>query len=133
MSDILPLISFFYKDKYDALLDKEFPFNEHYHPMKIASTLRALKQLDLNQDEQSWFNQMKEIAEFEGFAPSKKELKQFPEKYLGTIGDVAEMLRVALAGRKNTPNLYHVMKILGKEECERRITHHSVILGEQYL
>ena len=37
------------------------------------------------------------------------------------VGDVAEILRITLTGRKNSPNLYYVMKILKKDECDRRI------------
>ena len=49
------------------------------------------------------------------------EFKANPEAFKGTIGDVAEILRITLTGRKNSPNLYYVMKILKKEECDRRI------------
>ena len=72
-------------------------------------------------DESSWFNQMKEIGAELRFAPNGKLLKKEPENYIGSIADVAEMLRIALTSKKNSPNLYYVMLILGKEESHRRI------------
>ena len=49
-----------------------------------------------------------------------KEYKKNPDNYPGHVGDVSMVLRVALTGRQNTPDMYEIMKILGKEEMERR-------------
>ena len=64
---------------------------------------------------------MKEIGVAHNFTGDRKAFKANPELFKGTIGDVAEILRITLTGRKNSPNLYYVMQILGKEECDRRI------------
>ena len=64
---------------------------------------------------------MKEIGTAHNFTGDRKAYKANPEAFNGTIGDVAEILRITLTGRKNSPNLYYVMQILGKEECDRRI------------
>ena len=116
------IIGFFYKDKYEALLENPLPFNEKFDKETIADILSALRdELSLDLDEQSWFASMKQIGINHGFAGSKGEFKANPEAYKGLIGDVAEMLRITLTGRKNSPNLYYVMKILGHDECARRI------------
>ena len=84
--------------------------------------LEALRDgLSLDADEQGWFANMKEIAVNHGFAANGKEFKANPEAFKGTVGDVAEMLRISLTSKKNSPNLYYVMKVLKKEECDRRI------------
>ncbi len=114
-------IGFFYNDKYDALFENGLPFNEKFSHELIINVLNSLKTLDLCQDEQSWFAQMKEIALGFGFAPNGKAVKQEPDKYIGTVGDVAEMLRISLTTRKNSPNLYYAMKVLGGNEVERRL------------
>ena len=49
--------------------------------------------------------------------------KANPESYKGTVSDVAEMLRITITSRKNSPNLFCVMKVLGKEESINRINH----------
>ena len=116
------IIGFFYKDRYNAILKQGLEFNPKFTNEVIAETLLALKKdLALNQDEQSWFNNMKSIGESIGFTGDRKAYKANPEMFKGTIGDVAEILRITLTGRKNSPNLYYVMQILGKEECDRRI------------
>lgn len=116
------LISFFYEDKYQEMIKGGINFNERFNRPLIKDVLTNLKdKLSLDQDEQSWFANMKEIGENLGFAPNSKTLKANPELYKGAIGDVAEILRLALTTRKNTPNLYYVMKVLGKETCDKRI------------
>ena len=64
---------------------------------------------------------MKAIGESIGFASDRKAYKANPEAFKGMIGDIAEILRITLTTRRNSPNLYYVMQILGKEECDRRI------------
>ena len=120
--NLVEIISFFYPDLYDAYV-KENPlvFNEKFNSEDIKETLENISnKLSIDQEEQDWFANMKAIAEELGFAPNGKMFKQNPEAYKGTVGDVAEMMRIALTTRKNSPNLYYVMKILGKQECDRR-------------
>ena len=120
--DLIERIGFFYEEKYDALLENPLPFNEKATKEDIVEILEALKEgLSLDQDEQSWFNNMKEIAVKHGYAGNRQEYKANPEAFKGLVGDVAEILRITLSGRKNSPNLYYVMRILGKKECDRRI------------
>ena len=64
---------------------------------------------------------MKEVAVSQGFAANAKEYKKNKEAFLGHVGDVAAILRLTVSLRAQSPNLYIVMKILGKEEVTRRI------------
>ena len=120
-ADILPIIAFFYPRYYEDILKGGFTFNEKFSHSDIKEVLEAVKSLSLEQDEQSWFNQMKEIGSGLGYAADRKALKANPELYKGGVSDIAEILRIALSGRKNTPNLYYVMQILTKEVCNERI------------
>lgn len=116
------LIGFFYKENYDKVDVSSLPFNEKFSKEVIKEVLTALRDgLSLDNDEQSWFANMKEIGIKLGFAANNKEFKANPEAFKGSIGDVAEILRISLTTKKNSPNLYYVMKVLGKEECDRRI------------
>ena len=120
--NVSDIIGFFYKEQYEEILKNPLPFNEKFDKATIKDTLEALKNgLSLNNDEQGWFANMKEIGGQQGFALNNKEYKANPEAFKGSIGDVAELLRITLSGRKNSPNLYYVMQILGKKECDRRI------------
>ena len=119
--DLYEKISFFYSDLYEETCKNGLVFNEKFSNEVIKEVLINIKnKLSLEQDEQSWFANMKEIGESIGFAPNGKLVKQNPDMYRGSVGDVAEMIRIALTTKKNSPNLYYVMKILKKEECDRR-------------
>ncbi len=122
---LLSIIGFFYNHIYEEIAELGInEFNPKFTKDDIVSTLEAMRDgLNLNQDEESWFNNMKEIALKLGFAENKKMFKTAPESFKGMVGDVAEMLRITLTGRKNSPNLYYVMTILGKEECNKRINY----------
>lgn len=123
MSDILPVVNFFYKEYYDELVKDGYAFNyEKFDKETICTTLNALKDLDSSDcDEQTWFGRMKDIASKLGFATNNKEFKANPDAFKGTTGDVAELLRITLTSRKNSPNLFYVMKILGNDECIARL------------
>ncbi len=119
--NLYELISFFYNDLYEELARTQLNYNEKFSNDTIKAVLSKVRdELSLEQDEQSWFNNMKAIGETLGFAPNGKAFKQNPNQYIGSISDVAEMIRITLTLRKNSPNLYYVMQILKKEECDRR-------------
>lgn len=118
--EILDLIGFFYHEIYDAQFNLD-AFNPNIDKTIIKETLSDLKSLDANLSNEEWFTKMKEIGEQHGFAPNNKTYKANKDAYKGHVGDVAEMLRIALTNKKNAPNLYYVMKVLGKNETNRRI------------
>ena len=73
-------------------------------------------------EQQDWFPQIQELALELGFASSPKEYKQNPESFKGHAGDVAGVIRVAVTGRLNTPDLYSIMQTLGYEKVKERIS-----------
>lgn len=79
-----------------------------------------MKVYDENVDKQAWFDTMKDVAENCGYAREVKEFKAEPEKWPGHVGDVSTVIRVVLTGRRNTPDLYEIMKVLGKDEVMKR-------------
>ncbi len=68
-----------------------------------------------------WFNKVKRIAEKNGFSTDYKEYEKNPEKYHGKVGDVAMILRVVLTGKKQTPDLYQIMQVMGEDRVRGRI------------
>ena len=72
-------------------------------------------------DKQAWFEKIKEIAVKIGFAAETKVYKANPEAYKGHAGDLSTVLRIAITGRRNTPDLCSIMQVLGKDECLKRI------------
>lgn len=76
---------------------------------------------DINDNKEVWFNKIKDLAEKYGYAREVKEYKQNPDKFPGHVGDVSTVLRVALTGRQNTPDMYEIMQVLGKESVIKRL------------
>ncbi len=110
-----------------------YMFNELYQP----STFEWMKITDMDEikkilktymekyydvsDKEVWFNKVKELADELGYASNMKEYKSNPDAYKGNVADISTVLRVALTSKNQTPDLYEIMRILGKEEMERRI------------
>ena len=76
---------------------------------------------DAADDRQAWFDKIKKIAPQIGFAEETKQYKASPDDYKGHAGDLSSVLRIAVTGRRNTPDLCSIMHVLGKEECVKRI------------
>ena len=96
--------------KYDG--DKVYDVN-------LITEYINLVNLDCTNEE--WFNGVKEFAVNHGYAANPKEYKQNPDNYKGHVGDLCEALRVMITGRTKSPDLFSIMKILGKDRIKERI------------
>ena len=72
-------------------------------------------------DRQAWFDKIKLVAPNLGFAAETKEYKANPDAFKGSAGDLSTILRIAITGRTNTPDLCSIMAVLGRDECIKRI------------
>ncbi|HIS91374.1 MAG TPA: glutamate--tRNA ligase [Candidatus Faecisoma merdavium] len=79
-----------------------------------------ISKYDVNDDKDTWFNKMKEVCDTLGYASDMKAYKENPNNYKGNIADVSNVLRVSLTTKSMTPDLYEIMKLLGKERMEKR-------------
>ena len=95
---------------------------ESFSKNDIVKTLDAFAaSYDTSDDQNAWFGKIKDIAASLGYAADMKEYKQTPEKFAGSVADISSFIRVAVTGRLNSPDLYTVMNILGKDCVIRRI------------
>ncbi len=117
------------KENIEYMYDSEFYKNKRdYSYQKITDKNLINKILKLymekyyneNDDKQTWFDKIKDLAEEVGFAREVKMWKQEPERWPGHVGDISTVLRVALTSRNNTPDLYEIMQVLGKERIFKR-------------
>lgn len=76
---------------------------------------------DETDDNQTWFQKVKDVAPAVGFASEMSEYKANPEKFRGNVSDAAEILRIAVTGMPNSPDLCTIMRILGKERSIGRL------------
>ena len=79
------------------------------------------KYYDSNDDKDTWFNKMKELANELGYAANVKEYKNNPDNYKGSIVDISMVIRVCLTTKSMTPDLYDIMKLLGVDRIKDRI------------
>ncbi len=94
--------------------------NDKAEIAKIIETY-ITKHFNVEDDKETWFNKMKDLAEEFGYARETKEFKQNPENYKGHVGDISTVIRICLTGRANTPDMYEIMKVLGKESVIKRL------------
>lgn len=121
-SDVKNCIEYMYDDKFFANTDEyEFDKINDKEEIKKILDLYLEKYFDLSDDQTTWFEKIKDLAEELGYAREVKEYKQNPENWPGHVGDISTVLRVALTKRKNTPDLYEIMQVLGKDSVEKRL------------
>lgn len=110
------LLSYFF----DASFAPEYSFR--FDKNTVRAVLEEFKKTyDPADDSSVWFNKVKAVADAHGFASDMKAYKANPEAYAGNVSDVAEMLRIAVTGLSNTPDLWTIMQILGKDRTLSRI------------
>lgn len=117
-SDVPEYISYFFEDTYQNPL--ELP--ETIAAADAAALLKAYLPLyDSTEDKDAWFATVRSLCESHGFSPDVKAYKQDPTAYKGHVGDVSTVIRIAITGRRNTPDLCAIMQRLGAARVEQRL------------
>lgn len=124
-SDAKPYMDFMF----DALFQPDYILPANVSIQDAKGILAAYEaQFDANDTPDAFFEKMKAIAEQFGYAPETKLYKANPEQYKGAVGDISMVIRIAVAGRQNAPDLQTVMSILGKERVFARLQRAAVAL-----
>ena len=112
-----PYMGFFY----DEYLEQPI-FDEKFSKDTIISVLeKFIERYDYADDSSVWFEKVKAITEEIGFTSDMKAYKADPDAFPGTVADVSTFIRQAVTGKTNSPDLYTVMQILGKDRSIARI------------
>lgn len=118
------------KENIEYMYDEKFLNKEQEYPYQVISEKEDINRIlelylekyyNENDDKQEWFDKIKELSGELGYAKEVKEFKANPEAYKAHVGDVSTVIRVALTGRTNTPDMYEIMQVLGKESIEKRL------------
>ena len=110
------LIAYFFDDAFAPVY--EYRFDKDTVNGVLSSFAAAYDPAD---DNQAWFAKVKAVAAEHGFAAEMSEYKANPSAYKGSVADVAEILRIAVTGMPNSPDLCTIMGILGPERCAKRL------------
>ncbi|MBR3255989.1 MAG: glutamate--tRNA ligase [Clostridia bacterium] len=127
-SDVMENIEYMYDDIFLSK-EKGNPYqviNNQEEINKILS-LYIEKYYNENDDKQTWFDKIKELAGELGYAKEVKEFKENPGKWTAHVGDVSTVIRVALTDRTNTPDMYEIMQVLGKDSVISRLSKNVTI------
>ena len=114
---IFKLVSYFFDIEEDDEKDEFRLDNE-----EVKKLLKAYLDSYSHEDDNSvWFDKLKAIADSNGYASDMKAYKAEPEKYKGNVSDVAEVVRIAVTGHANTPDLWSIVHIMGEDQMRQRI------------
>lgn len=118
-SEVKPYFSYMYDDLYKA----DYTLPEHIDPRDAAAILEQYVTVwSPEDDKDEWFAKVKSICAPLGFAPEMRDWKADPASYKGNVSDVSTVIRVAVTGRTNTPDLCTILRLLGRETVCTRLS-----------
>ena len=112
----------FYSFFFDELftIEDSFPENVSEEDRRAILT-KYMETYDHSDDQSTWFSKVRALGEELGYAPQPKLYKKNPESYKGHVGDVSGVIRVAITGRTNSPDIWCIQQVLGEERSMERI------------
>lgn len=117
-SDLKALFSYIYVP--DDQLAFDYEIDEKYTKEQLREVIIEYKK-DMFLDSENWFEDMKTMGAGLGYCPNVKEYKADPEGYKGSITDVCTIVRVAVTGKKNSPDLFTIMNVIGADRTAARL------------
>lgn len=129
-SEVVPFYSYMFKELYsnDYL---EYDYQKLSNDTMINALKHYLSVFDILDDKDKWFGKMKEVATDCGFCPDMKEYKKNPEQFVGSVADFSTIIRVSLTGKRQTPDLYEIIQLLGEDEVKLRLDNAINFLQEK--
>ena len=108
---------------FDEYFEVETSYPEKFPKEDIKTVLESfIAGYDPADDMDVWFEKIKGIAVANGYTTDMKAYKADPDAFKGNIADVSMFLRLAVTGKLNSPDMYAVMQILGKEKIAERLS-----------
>ena len=121
LSEVKGQIWYMYDELYK---DFEYEFADGLDKEEIKNVLNTYfnDYYDENDDKDTWFNKMKEMTDKLGYCSDMKEYKANPDKYKGNVADISNIIRVGVTSKSQTPDLYVILLLLGKDRITKRIS-----------
>ena len=107
----------------ELFTDVTYNFDPKYDKDTINEVLTTYftKYYDEKDDKDTWFNKMKEMTDALGFSSDMKAYKENPDKYKGSVADISNIIRVGVTTLTQTPDLYVILQLLGKDRINERL------------
>lgn len=117
-SDVPEYLSYMYNESFTP----NYELNGNANPELAVKVIeKYMNVVNLDDDKDTWFGRMKDLCPEVGCTPNVKEFKADPSAFAGHVGDVSTIIRVALTGRTNTPDLYSITALLGADTVQSRL------------
>lgn len=121
---------FYMFEQIDNISIENFDFDEKLDKNDIKNVLiEYAKVYNQNDTKEDWFAKIKALCMPLGFSENVKDYKKNPQDYKGSVADVSGIIRVAITTKRNTPDLYELLKLLGKTEVISRLNNAIKKLG----
>lgn len=114
---IFQFIRYFFDEHFE--IEDPYPENAAADAGEILT--RYLDSYDHSDDQSQWFDKIRAIAEDLNYAARPKDYKKNPDQYKGHVGDVSTVIRIAVMGRSQSPDVWEIQQILGEERTKQRI------------
>ncbi|MCC2865891.1 glutamate--tRNA ligase [Ihubacter massiliensis] len=114
---IFQFIRYFFDDYFE--IEDAYPENASDDVKEILS--RYLETYDHSDDQSQWFDKIRAIGEELNYAARPKDYKKNPDQYKGHVGDVSTVIRIAVMGRSQSPDVWEIQQILGEERTKARL------------
>lgn len=112
----------FTKYFFDAWFVQEDALPENIPAEEAVAILEDyLATYDHTDDNETWFGKIRTITEERGYAVRPKDYKKNPDAYKGHVGDVSTVVRLAITGRRNSPDIWAIQQVLGEEKTIARV------------
>ncbi len=117
-SEVKDYFSYLYEELYTP--DYSLPENISKEDAE-AIVAEYAKVVSFEDDKDQWFARIKDMCEPLGFTPNVKEYKKTPDLFKGHVGDISTVIRIAITSRRNTPDLYSIIRLLGEDTIKARL------------
>lgn len=119
-SSIKSQVWYMYDEYFAGDLIYDFGKIQDKEDIKQILTTYITKYFNENDDKETWFNKIKELTNELGYCSDMKEYKNNPDSYKGSVADISTVIRVATTTSSMTPDLYEILRLLGKDRIENR-------------
>lgn len=114
---IIENISYFFDDMFK--IEEEVPKEASSDASEIIK--RYLESYNHSDDQNTWFDKIRSIASELGYAAKPKDYKKHPDEYKGHVGHVSTVIRLAVMGRSQSPDVWEIQQILGEARTKERL------------
>ena len=118
-SQIWDFISYFYDDYF--VIQERVPEQVSDEDAKEILS-RYLDTYDHSDDQSAWFEKIRTITADLGYAVKPKDYKKHPDEYKGSVAHVSTVIRIAVMGRSQSPDVWSIQQILGEDKVRSRIS-----------